>query len=678
MDQRFDHLIFNAEAFEAEEAIAALREHNCIQLKNAINTQMIRAEREVVLPLKAKVDKPLPSTELTLFYRLGQNPFDIALPFVNVLTQTPLFDIASGYLVSNEICLPAFYYSQLRHVKRPAETAGPAQTQPDILPPYPGGLPYHQDGAALDPIVHGEVLIIWFLISPEQIGDGHAPDLRVLPGTGKDILSNRETKKSAYVHDLEMPGKAIQEMRNIGGEWVPRLELGDAFIFNGYCPHATRVTSAMSQDRFSCELKMFANNERFTSQALNLHARSTDHFIVNRNYAVGPVCVQNFAGERADRSIGKNETDRLLDTDFTYRYGRVRNEHSYIVERPSDSSQNKPQLTVPDEIIFLDSRELSIWPVLQCLNPNLAWNSIAAENNIMLPLRGPKASVIDFDDIVLTGADTPHRSFACILDNPVERVISAYVQAGGQANDTDFQEHVSSSGDLSYFANQFGTLLNSLDPLFDGTATENIIEALQHYMDKGRLTLLMTDRFEESLFLMCSRFGWTDVGLPRFFSPLEAPGNGWRPNAPSMELLEDKLHLDLSIVTIAQNWLTAQIKVIDFGPALEHYKTDFTRFKRALSQIDGIRLAQQTYQNIIHSSRWLCRNGADANRVLDSCSASDEFRQAFSTVLSTESSQENIELEAHIRKLEHLIEFQNQKIERMQDSYTTLLRQKNN
>ena len=145
-----------------------------------------------------------------------------------------------------------------------------------------------------------------------------------------------------------------------------------------------------------------------------------------------------------------------------------------------------------------------------------------------------------------------------------------------------------------------------------------------------------------------------------------------------MELLEDKLHLDLSIVTIAQNWLTAQIKVIDFGPALEHYKTDFTRFKRALSQIDGIRLAQQTYQNIIHSSRWLCRNGADANRVLDSCSASDEFRQAFSTVLSTESSQENIELEAHIRKLEHLIEFQNQKIERMQDSYTTLLRQKNN
>ena len=69
---------------------------------------------------------------------------------------------------------------------------------------------------------------------------------------------------------------------------------------------------------------------------------------------------------------------------------------------------------------------------------------------------------------------------------------------------------------------------------------------------------------------------------------------------------------------------------------------DLARLKRALSHIDGSRPAHQNYQNIIYGSRWLCRNKADASRMLDSYCASDEFWNAFSAVLSTGSSEETL------------------------------------
>jgi hypothetical protein len=284
-----------------------------VQLKRAIDPSVILRESRRIEAIYRAEGSNLPMHRL--LYTISDSPYEFDLGLIPYLGNQPLFDIVAGALHSDEICLPLLQASDIRAV---------TPTQPDENGNFYGDLsaePLHQDSMAHDPAILGDMVIVWLLLGPDKAGPGMAPSLRLIPGSGRELYEIDAASNHPKSGDIEISRAVTDGLIQEFGEWTPEIEIGDAILFTGYCPHGTLVDRDMTEARLSCELKLFPNTGDFHENFLRNLESKPNHAVFHKRVTVGPVGVMGFTGPSKWSGPTHNYFAGEAPQGFEFRYG---------------------------------------------------------------------------------------------------------------------------------------------------------------------------------------------------------------------------------------------------------------------------------------------------------------------------------------------------------------------
>ena len=163
----FDHLIFDAADYSLSEASEALNNFNCIQLKRAVDTDLIALELKKFL--RESIDGATSSNHLKLNYDLNESSGQIRHNLIAALRSDALFALLSKHFNQEIFSLSHYCGSGFRLVKRTVPVSD------ELIEKDIAAEPWHQDSRACRPEQFGPMLIVWILLSPQSAGSGLAP-----------------------------------------------------------------------------------------------------------------------------------------------------------------------------------------------------------------------------------------------------------------------------------------------------------------------------------------------------------------------------------------------------------------------------------------------------------------------------------------------------------------------
>jgi hypothetical protein len=115
-------------------------------------------------------------------------------------------------------------------------------------------VPYHQDAYVLPP--HWKIITCWTLLHPDRAGED-APGLEFICGDFKEVLDRETSPTHPTMGWIEASTAQIGALLASHGSWIPRLQIGDAMLFNQYAPHRTHV-GRWRRPRLAAEVRMIA------------------------------------------------------------------------------------------------------------------------------------------------------------------------------------------------------------------------------------------------------------------------------------------------------------------------------------------------------------------------------------------------------------------------------------
>lgn len=676
----FDQLIFDAATVDIDEAVATFKKYKCIQLNNAFKKQDI----ENILRDLDRVRVPGSGGHPLMdhFYSSCYSPEDLEFPMVNLLRTAPLYSILTSAFDGRAISIPAHHCSHIRFV--------------EALPPDENGHyysdvnaePYHQDSKACDLNVFGDMIIVWFLLTPQRSGKDVAPTLKLLPGDVDylcPIESNPDHPKSGA---LEISHDWVQQSPDHLGEWIPELTLGDAIVFSGMCPHGTHVSGAMKQNRLSCELKMYPHEPPLTDRFYASGDHFPDYFYISDRFTVGPIAVNNIEPATERYELRRTELDGYTHFDVEFRTGRIRDDQEFSVR---NTNRTECVSDAIDRISFVFLQQSAIWQLIQVFGEESNWNHIGIDIDSL-----PKGTDSTFDVEIFDGIGSKFNldesgatAYVTMLQNPLDRCIRDFLRWADLVNEENFIQYLNARESYSVLSGQLANIRKQagLNP-GQTTSDSRVCQAKTtiHHLETMFSQVLVADYFAESAFLLADYLGRPKIQLPRTYQYNDPRINADSLGQHTIDLLHEKVDEDISIYGYFREKLQKSCKNADFGQPLANYREDYYLITDIVSHAISCKQSRRNLlyfekllENFSHEEepKFYKKNGqygfADLKNMVGNVLC---LRQNEGQVVNQipRFQEELARKESRIKLLEQLTKAQEQQIERMQNVNTEMLK----
>ena len=634
----FNHLIFDAGEQHIQSAIRALTEYNCIQVKKAVDVDFLRTELATIKSIGRRIGSALPPYEL--LYRLVDTPDRPEFPFYNVLQSEPLRSIISGHFGTDDIVASTHHASSLRCVRS------------DPIEGYIGGRdekkaePFHQDSRCCAPDIYGKMIIVWLLMAPAKSGEGLAPTLKLVPSPVRDLLPVDEHPAHPWSQELEISHRCIQDLSAGSGVWIPEVEIGDAIIFTGMCPHGTYVPPAGTPTRFSSEIKVWPSADLIHDMVFSNPQYHPGHVVIAKDFVVGPTEIKGVKGTGIVEGLAEVSAGRCDFHRLEFEYGRVEDGRDYLVSNRALRATHDNAAQQP--IVLIEIPEHPARSFIQLLRPAQTGRTLAdgasaldsaphSDSRIVIKPAIPGLSQTVPDDA---------RCIVCLSD-PVDRVLGQFFARPTQPSWFDLERYLDSVTSLdilpSYFA-RMRRAAHGTEPAelaFDSEQDE--FETALRNAEELFSLVCIEERFPESAFLLFETFGWAKISQPKSVPPyFEHPAKSDLP-ANILAKLESRVRADRQIYDRCVELLEKRLSEADFAP-------DFAAFARAYDHLS----------HVLARTRTTLKNRRLRQSELDARNENQKRDQSLAR-LNTAQGQEIDQLK--------------EKIARMEASYTALLKQ---
>jgi len=664
----FRHLIFDARSANVPDAIAALKTHKCIQLKNAIDPAFLRQERRRIFA-QARTNGSLQPPRC-LYYPINDSNTPISYPLINLLRSKPLFPIVAGALDTQELSLPALYCSALRHVSN----VSPDENGHFLAEPM--AEPFHQDSRCCPLDTYGPMMIVWLLLSPDLAGADVAPSLTFLPGSRDELLPTEPNSIYPYKNNLELSNQALEG----ASLWTPDVELGDALVFTGMCPHKTHMSAAMDRARLSCELKFFPNSSVIRDRYYPINHLNSEHFIITERFSVGPTGILGIGSDADRRTAMKSgglEEIHSLNLDFSY--SRVPDSQTFPVAGATLARNQSKAL-----IALVGNEQSMCKRMFDTIGSEKVGREVvldpwsAVNNGVSLSDKivfgGHVFGIHDFldcDAVYVTSVANPlKRMFEelCLgIDTPTEKAMLERMEEIEIPNMLTDSFAFYAHQKRDFITDQPNHEIDKNEPIT--TRLERAIDNIKQHFDFVGLN----DQFALSVFLMAAHFGSDEVQLPLL--PVMAENEFDDRIIPKRIRMKLKMALapDLEVYEVCRSRFDGLAAAYDFGEPLAAYKADLNRMNELRTQMVAAVEAQRHNRDFLHFLQEL--NDLKAGNA-DTSESDLVIEWLLSTWLDNKSANNWFAMALErADNLERLVNAQNVKIARMEKTNAELLRQ---
>jgi hypothetical protein len=563
----FDHLIFDARKDCVQNAVHALEAFSCFQLKHAIDVDFLRNEYETIAALGRRFGSGLPPYQH--MYRVLDAPDNPEFPLLKLVRSEPLYSILAGHFGSPDLITATHYASNLRLVKSIQVDEVLARNEPQSAEPY------HQDSRCCPLKTFGPMIIVWVLLSPSKSGVDFAPTLKLVPGPVRELLPIEGNPIHPWNSDFEISHERIAQLSAETGAWIPDVEVGDAIVFTGMCPHGTFVPAEAKPTRVSAEIKLWSNSDLVHDKFFATSGNHPGHVVISKSFIVGPTEIEPSGENRVAQAVPHLSSGQCDYYKVAFSYGRIEDGGEYAVE---DHRRPEPHRDpTKTAIAFLDIPGHSSHHFAQLLRPEHTGRSI---------VRGPrtlKSAAPPHDQIVIgprvfglhetTDDDVIYLAY---LRDPTSRLLDHLFARPGKPSWAELERHFDSIATVSILPEYFA-------PRCRGSEQEALEVALRN-IETFFPMVCIEERFAESAFLVFDMFGWLKIALPKTVPlPRNRPTKDDLP-AHFRAKIETRLRADQQIYDLCLKRLEQRVSMTSFGPDLDRYRSDCTHLARILAR----------------------------------------------------------------------------------------------